>query len=142
MKSINHKLVIEAQIEKIYESLTTQKGLAGWWTAKTKAKPEIGSTIRFEFEPDYVKEMKIEELQTNSKVKWLCVGAYEEWIGTTISFELRPHKRGTSLTFYHDGWKDSAETYTGCNYDWAIFLRSLKLLCETGKGLPYPNHYK
>jgi hypothetical protein len=75
-------------------------------------------------------------------VKWLCVGAYEEWIGTTISFELQPHARGTSLIFYHNGWKDNAETYAGCSYDWAIFLRSLKLLCETGRGLPYPNHYK
>jgi hypothetical protein len=116
--------------------------LAGWWTAKTKVKPGIGGTLRFEFEPNYVKEMKIEDLQPNSMVKWLCVGAYEEWIGTTISFELQPHARGTSLIFYHNGWKDNAETYAGCSYDWAIFLRSLKLLCETGRGLPYPNHYK
>ncbi|UGU16547.1 SRPBCC domain-containing protein [Sinomicrobium kalidii] len=142
MKSINHRLVIEAPIEKVYESLTTQEGLAGWWTSQTKAKPETGSAIRFAFEPGYFKEMKIEELQPYSKVKWLCVKAYEEWIGTSITFELQPHDRGTALVFHHDRWKADAETYAGCSYDWAIFLRSLKLLCQTGKGQPYPDHHK
>ena len=142
MKSINHRLVIEASIEKVYNSLTTQEGLAGWWTTKTEATPEIGAIISFEFEPHYRKEMKIEDLQPNTLVKWLCVKAYEEWIGTRISFELQTHARGTALLFFHKGWQDNAESYASCSYDWAIFLRSLKRLCETGKGLPYPNHHQ
>lgn len=141
-KSIQHRLLIEAPVEKVYEALTTREGLAGWWTPDTIAKPEVGSVCRFAFGPDYFKEMKIRELKPYSKVKWLCLKASEEWIGTTVAFELEPHSRGTSLFFHHDKWKAYTREFAGCSYDWALFLRSLKFLCETGKGLPYPDFRK
>jgi uncharacterized protein YndB with AHSA1/START domain len=142
MKSICHRLLIEAPVEKVYEALTTQKGLAGWWTPETKAKPEVGSISRFSFGPTYFKEMKIEELKPLSTVKWLCVKGYEEWIGTTITFELQRHDKGTSLVLRHEGWKEYTNEFAGCSYDWALFLRSMKFLCQTGKGFPYPDYNK
>jgi uncharacterized protein YndB with AHSA1/START domain len=142
MISIYHRLLIEAPSEKVYEALTTQKGLAGWWTPETTTHMETGSIARFAFGPDYFKEMKIEKLKPSNKVKWLCIKGYEEWIGTTISFELQPHDRGTVLFFHHDGWKEYTPGFASCSYDWALFLRSLKFLCETGKGLPYPDVHK
>lgn len=141
-KSICHRLLIEAPVEKVYEALTTQKGLAGWWTPDTLANPEVGSTARFAFGPDYFKEMKIEELKPYSKVKWLCIKAFEEWIGTTLTFELDPHRKGCILFFRHEGWKNYTAEFASCSYDWALFFRSLKLLCETGKGIPYPDFNK
>jgi uncharacterized protein YndB with AHSA1/START domain len=142
MKSIYHKLLIEAPGEIVYEALTTQEGLSGWWTPDTKAKPEAGSMATFAFGPGYFKEMEIVELKPSRKVKWHCRKGYEPWIGTSIVFELRPHDNGTSLFFHHDGWNQYTDGFATCSYDWAIFLRSLKFLCETGKGLPYPNHHK
>ena len=142
LKSICHRLLIEAPVEKVYESLTTQEGLAGWWTPETTAKPEAGSVSTFAFGPDYFKEIKVEELKAYSKVKWLCIKAYEEWIDTTITFELEPHQKGCLLFFHHDNWKEYTREFASCSYDWALFLRSLKFLCETGKGLPYPDFRK
>lgn len=142
LKSICHRLLIEAPAETVYEALTTQKGLQGWWTPDTTAKPEPGSISRFSFGPDYFKEMKIEELKPYSKVKWLCLKGYEEWIGTTLVFELEPHAKGTILLFHHGGWKAYTSEFASCSYHWALFFRSLKLLCETGRGLPYPDFDK
>lgn len=141
-KSIYHKLLIEAPVEKVYSALTTQKGLGGWWTPDTVAKPEVGSIARFAFGPSYFKEMEITELKPYSSVKWLCLKAYEEWVGTTITFELEPHRKGSTLSFHHDGWAAYTSEFAGCSFDWALFLRSLKLLCETGKGIPYPDFNK
>ncbi|MGK9126298.1 SRPBCC domain-containing protein [Olivibacter sp. SA151] len=141
-KSIRHRLLIEAPVEKVFEALTTQEGLAGWWTPDTLAKPTIGSILRFSFGPDYFKEMKVEQLKPYSKIKWLCVSAYEEWIGTRLTFELEPHKKGCILFFHHDGWKNYTPEFASCSYDWALFFRSLKRLCETGKGAPYPDYNK
>jgi len=141
-KSICHRLLIKTSVEKVYEALTTQEGLAGWWTPDTKAKPELHSVSRFAFGPDYFKEMKVEELKPYSKVKWLCIKGYEEWIGTTIAFELEPHQKGATLLFHHDEWKEYSEGFASCSYDWALFLRSLKFLCESGKGFPYPDFNK
>ena len=141
-KSIYHRLLIEAPVEKVYQALTTQEGLAGWWTPDTLAKPEVGSILRFAFGPDYFKEMKVEELKPYSKVKWLCIKAYEEWVGTTLTFELEPHRKGCILFFHHDGWKNYTSEFASCSYDWALFFRSLKFLCETSKGFPYPDFNK
>ncbi|MBS0031369.1 SRPBCC family protein [Chitinophaga sp. 22321] len=139
MKSICHRLLIKASPEKIYAALTLQEGLAGWWTPETTAKPETGGIARFTFGPDYFKEMKITNLEPQKKVEWVCIKAYEEWIDTTITFELDPKDKGTVLFFHHDGWKEYTPGYASCSYDWALFLRSLRLLCETGKGKPYPD---
>ncbi len=141
-KSICHRLLIEAPVEKIYSALTTQEGLAGWWTPETLAKPEVGSILRFSFGPDYVKEMQVVELKPYSKVAWRCLKAFEEWIGTTLTFELEPHAKGAVLSFRHDGWAAYTNEFASCTYDWALFFRSLKFLCETGKGFPYPEFNK
>jgi len=142
MNSICHRLLIKAPIEKVYDALTTQQGLAGWWTPDTIASPQVDSIARFAFGPDYFKEMKIVNLQHPGLVQWQCIVGYPEWIGTTIKFTLTTSEKGTILLLHHDGWKAYTDEYAGCSYDWAIFLRSLKFLCETGKGFPYPNHYQ
>ena len=140
-KSIYHRLLIKAPVEKVYEAITTQKGLSGWWTPETIAKSEVGSIMKFSFS-DYQKEIKIEELKPYSKVRWLCLKAFPEWIGTTLTFELEPHAKGSVLFFHHDGWKEYSNEFASCSYDWALFFRSLKFLCETGKGFPYPDFNK
>jgi uncharacterized protein YndB with AHSA1/START domain len=141
MKSIYHQLRIAAPAETVYNAITTQEGLAGWWTPETKAKPGIGSIARFVFGPNYFKEMKVTQLQPPTRVEWVCLKGHEEWIGTTITFEIEKDDKGTVLFFHHDGWKEYTRVFAGCTYDWGIFLRSLRLLCETGKGTPYPNHH-
>lgn len=78
MKTIFHKLTINAPVEKVYKALTIQEGLAGWWTPEAKAQPEVGSILRFSFGPTYFKEMKVEELKPQRKVKWFCIKGYED----------------------------------------------------------------
>jgi uncharacterized protein YndB with AHSA1/START domain len=142
MKSINHRLMIAAHAKQVYAALTTEEGLSGWWSPETKAKPEVGTVATFAFDDIIFKEMQIEELKPLRLVKWLCLKGWPDWIGTTITFELEPHENGTELIFHHDGWKEITPGFASCGYDWAMFLRSLKFLCETGKGFPYPDQYK
>lgn len=141
-KRICQRLLIKVPVEKVYKALTTREGLAGWWTPETTAKPEVGSVSKFVFGPDYFKEMEIIELQPYSKVKWICRNAFEEWIGTTLTFELEPHAKGSVLFFQHDGWKAYTPEFASCTYAWALFFRSLKFFCETGKGFPFPEFDK
>jgi uncharacterized protein YndB with AHSA1/START domain len=142
MKNILHRLAIKATPEEVYKAVTTREGLAGWWTPETSAKPETGSIARFAFGPDYFKEMKVTALEPFKQVQWQCITGFEEWVGTTITFDIEPHKNGSVLFFHHDGWKAYTPGFASCSYDWAMFLRSLRILCETGQGLPYPNQYQ
>jgi uncharacterized protein YndB with AHSA1/START domain len=164
MPNIRHELLIWAPAEKVYGALTTQEGLSGWWTPDTEARPEVDSVSRFAFGPDYFKEMKITELRPSEQVKWACITGAEEWVGTTIAFKLeagnrqtlltthpeagdqiqqqKNHDKGTLLILQHDGWKDYTPMFAECNYTWGQFLRGLRLLCENGKGRPWPNQHR
>lgn len=164
MPHIRHELVIGASAKKIYDAITSQEGLSAWWTANTMAVPEIDSIARFGFGEEYFKKMKILELQSSRRVRWQCIAGAEEWIGTAISFELESGEKETLLNFHpelkdqiqqqqnsdeqtlvifrHDDWKEYTKMFAECNYTWGRFLRSLKLFCETGKGLPWPNQHR
>jgi hypothetical protein len=55
--------------------------------------------------------------------------------------QQRDINKGTLLIFHHDDWKAYTPMFAECSYTWGQFLRSLKLLCETGKGRPWPKQH-
>jgi uncharacterized protein YndB with AHSA1/START domain len=138
MTSIRHNVVIKATSEKVYQAITEQDGLASWWTTDTIAKPELGFVNIFLF-GKYRNEMKVSRLDKNKIVEWDCISSIEEWVGTKVSFELVENNNNTLLRFTHGGWRAVTDTFASCNYDWASFVKSLKLSCETGMGTPYQN---
>lgn len=162
MTNIRHTLLIGAPHETVYRALTTSDGLSAWWTPNTQATPEEGTIASFAFESGYVKKMKVAELRPGEFVKWICIQGDQEWIGTTITFSLlqreaplliagHPEISGqadqnhvdvkTLLMFEHNDWADYSPSFAECSYTWAQFLRSLKLLCETGTGRPWPTQH-
>jgi uncharacterized protein YndB with AHSA1/START domain len=162
MPNIHQNLLIGASAEKIYQAITSEKGLSAWWTPDTNAKAEVNSVARFPFGNDYYKEMKITALHPFELVRWNCIKGDGEWVGTSLSFTLESSDKNklldtnpethdqiaqqrstesTLLIFRHDNWKDYTPMFAECSYTWGQFLRSLKLLCETGTGRPWPNQH-
>jgi uncharacterized protein YndB with AHSA1/START domain len=136
MAEIRINVVIKAISEKIYNAVTTQEGLASWWAKQTTAKPEVGFVNLFIF-GKFRNEMKVTKLTPNKKVEWKCINSIDEWIDTNISFDLEEKEGSTILRFTHGGWRAATDTLAGCTYDWALFIKSLKSLCETGTGTPH-----
>src|ERR1700755_2310781 len=158
MPNIHQALLVGAPVEKVYNALTTQEGLAAWWTPTATARAEVGSISRFPFGPSYFKEMRINRLKPYEWVGWECIQGDAEWVGTTLSFRLisgdkeellRSHPAirgqieqlsggsGTLVVFHHNDWREHTLMFAECSYTWGRFLRSLKLYCETGKGTPW-----
>lgn len=135
MTNIRHNVVIKAPAEAVYRAITTQQGIEAWWCKQTTAKPELGFTNVFIF-GDIRNEMKVTTLAPNKRTEWACEKSIGEWIGTTIAFELEDRQDKTLVRFTHDGWRDVTDTFAGCNYQWALFMKSLKSYCETGLGTP------
>jgi uncharacterized protein YndB with AHSA1/START domain len=135
MTEIRHNVVIKATPEEVYKAVTTQDGLGSWWCKQTTAKPELGFVNIFAF-GKIINEMKVTELIPNKRVEWQCFNSIEEWIGTNISFELEEKDGRTILRFSQAGWRAVTDTFADCNYNWALFMKSLKSLCETGTGEP------
>ena len=82
--------------------------------------------------------MKVTELDPGRLVRWLVVDGPEEWIGTTINWELREEGEWTIVLFAHEGWREPVEFMYHCSTKWATFLMSLKQLIEHGDGAPSP----
>ena len=132
---IRINVVIKTTPEKVYEAVTTQEGIESWWCKHTTAKPELGFVNIFSF-GKFRNEMKVIKLIPNKRVEWECINSIEEWIDTGISFDMEEKEGTTLLRFAQSGWRAATDTFAGCTYDWALFMKSLKSFCETGTGTP------
>ena len=124
--------------QKVYDALTTTEGLAGWWTEDTKGSGDVvGGVLAFRF-PVGGFDMEVVELRPNERVVWRVVDGPEEWVGTTIEWDLHHDGDYTIVLFAHRGWKEPVEFMHHCSTKWGSFLMSLKSLLETGEGAPAP----
>lgn len=139
MVDILHRIGVKTSTpENVYDALTTVEGLAGWWTADTKGSGDVGGVLEFRFAAGGF-DMEVVELRPGERVAWRVVDGPEEWIGTTIDWDLRQDGDYTIVLFRHQGWKEPVEFMHHCSTKWATFLMSLKALVETGTGQPAPH---
>jgi uncharacterized protein YndB with AHSA1/START domain len=137
MANIEHIQYINVPVAQVYKALTTTEGLSEVWTRKLNVTAQPGAINEFCFGDEPPTRMEIVELLPDKTIVWRCVGSDPEWIGTTISFELEERQGKTSVRLGHFDWQDVTEFYRFCNYNWAIFLLSLKQYCEEGTGIPF-----
>jgi len=146
MNHYQQGLVVEASRATVYAALTTPEGLRGWWTQDCDVTTEVGGTSWFRFGRQR-KAVRIERLDPRREVRWACTGAHiaiagfthaDEWIGTQIVFRLIEEAQGrTLLEFEHIGLVPAFECFKACRDGWRLYLRSLQLFVETGRGTPY-----
>jgi uncharacterized protein YndB with AHSA1/START domain len=138
MVDILHRVGVRgSDPQAVYDALTTVTGLAGWWTDDTSGEPDVGGVLRFRFPPGGF-DMEVLEAVPPKRVLWRVSDGPEEWIGTTIDWELRQDGAWTIVLFRHAGWAEPVEFMHHCSTKWATFLLSLKQLVETGTGAPSP----
>lgn len=139
MVDILHRVGVEgASPAEVYAALSTIDGLAGWWTHDTTGTTDVGGVIKFRFPPGGF-DMEVVEQQPGERLAWRVVDGPEEWVGTTIDWQLRDDGDRTIVMFKHQGWKEPVEFMHHCSTKWATYLMSLKSLVETGQGAPSPN---
>lgn len=142
MFDILHRVAVKASPDKVYRSLATPQGIAGWWTTETTGEGKPGGMITTRFTADGRLlgsfDLEILDLLPDSRVVWRVVAGPAEWIDTTIRFDLAEEDDFTRVLFKHEGWQEPVEFMAHCSTKWAVFLMSLKALVETGKGNPSP----
>jgi uncharacterized protein YndB with AHSA1/START domain len=139
MAEIQHRVGISGSAQEIYQLLTTDAGLAKWWTTDTHGAGGPGSIIAFRFGeggPDF----EVIEQVTNCKVVWRHHGEMPPaWIGSEVSFLLEESEKQTFVNFSHYNWQQSDAFLAHCSTKWGIFMMSIKSCIETGRGQPYPD---
>jgi uncharacterized protein YndB with AHSA1/START domain len=145
MVDILHRVGIKAAQDDVYAALATTEGLAGWWTTRTSGDDGLSGVIRFRFRDGDAEDgfdMKVTDLQPGHRVAWEVLDGPQEWVGTTVSWDLKPEDDYTIVLFKHEGWREPVEFMHHCSTKWGSFLMSLKSLVETGRGAPDPHDVK
>jgi uncharacterized protein YndB with AHSA1/START domain len=141
MTNFTQRLIFDASVEKVYEAITTEKGIKSWWTVDCDINNEVGGIHSFRFERLLFNSMQVVELIPNHKVHWLCVNGWNEWIGTEVLFTLKTlDNEKSELLFEHNGLVPSLLCYNMCSKGWNDTLHHLKKYVETGEALAHvPN---
>jgi uncharacterized protein YndB with AHSA1/START domain len=141
MADIRHRVGINAPQQQVSAALATKEGLADWWTRDVQGDPAPGGMLRFSFfgsaEPGAV--MEVTELIPDWRVEWRCVQGPDEWVGTTLTFDLKPGAASEIvLLLTHAGWREPVEFMHHCSTKWAYHLLGLKEWLESGALAVYP----
>ena len=62
------------------------------------------------------------EAVPGKRVSWRVVGGPDEWIGTTVDWDLRQDGDWTIVLFGHRGWAEPVEFMHHCSTNWGTFL--------------------
>jgi uncharacterized protein YndB with AHSA1/START domain len=141
MPDIRHLVHIKSTPEKIFKALTTQDGIASWWSPFNNAKPETGSVYRISFGGEYCKDIRVLALDAPRKIEWEIVAATPEWLNTRVTFDIRPGNDCTELRFQHSAWKSYSDMFDQCNHHWGIFLQNLKAYTENGRVMAMAEYF-
>jgi uncharacterized protein YndB with AHSA1/START domain len=134
-----HRFEFAAPIDAVYGAIATPEGVRGWWTPNADVATEVGEIGRLHFGKSGWTDLRIERLEAPHRVEWACVAQSianfqpdDEWVGTTISFELGETDGGTRLDFTHHGLAPLG-CIELCETGWQLHIgQSLKALVEKG----------
>jgi uncharacterized protein YndB with AHSA1/START domain len=141
VKTIHHVLDIEAEPARVWAALTGADGLAGWWSTRLETQPAaIGTQIHFTFAGDFNPVMEITALEPARSLEWRCVEGHKNWDDNTFSFEIVTLDDGRARLRFTQNYATelSDDDYGVYNFNWGYYLESLRLLCTTGTGKPFP----
>jgi len=141
MADIRHRVGINAPIAEVYDAFATREGVASWWTSDVEGDDGVGGKLAFRFGgPERVATMEIVELTPSSRVVWRVTrDCPDEWLDTTVTFDLRADGDETVLLFTQAGWREPVEFMHHCSTKWASYLLGAKRGLEGGKARPWPD---
>ena len=131
MASINLLVRVQSSPAEIYQVLTSNNGIAMWFTETQCEKWRTGAEVKWFDSID----MTISELRENECLR-LHVLRGGGWDDTDIQFSLERDTEKTLVRFDHEGWSEPSDHFRDCAMSWAYFLESLRAYLETGVGTP------
>ena len=118
-------------------------GVGRWW-GPTEGDAGVGGTLVTSFGDHGVNTMRVLEAGP-TRVVWESIasdgttptGHAQEWLGTTMEFDIVPAGTGTQLCFRHVGLTPQLECWDDCFAAWTYFMASIEAFAETGTGTPF-----
>jgi uncharacterized protein YndB with AHSA1/START domain len=134
IKDINHKILIEAPIQKVWDTVSTSKGIEAWFMPNN-FEPKVGHEFHIQspFGPSPCKVLEVDE-PNKITFTWDTDG----WV---VSFLLKEVEDKTEFTLIHSGWKAPDQVVPKANEEasvirdrmdqgWANIVKKLQKVVE------------
>jgi len=136
-------LNLPASADTVSALFTSAAGVSRWW-GPTEGDAAAGGTLVTSFGDHGVNAMRVRQAGP-ARVVWEAVapegitptGHTQEWLGTTMEFDIIPAGTGTELRFRHAGLTPRLECWEACAAAWAYFMASIEAFAATGTGTPF-----
>jgi uncharacterized protein YndB with AHSA1/START domain len=135
--SIYHSLIIDADLAKVFRSVSEPEHLVNWWPDRCVGIPKLGNTYGFYFGPEYNWRGKVSEFVPNKAFYVKMTDADEDWVPTTFGFDISTLDDKVQLDFWHKGWPSCNAHFKRSSFCWAILLKGLKDYIEAGIVIPF-----
>lgn len=137
-RSIILAVEVAASDQSVFDAISTQEGLASFWTPDVAGRPDAGARVRFGFAAAPVPlEMTVTRLEAPERIEWECSGPWPHWGGTRVEWALSGSEP-VMVLFRHLGWADEQPEveFGSVAHTWATVLTALKAYAETGVAAP------
>ena len=147
MAELYHQVWITAPSATVYEAISTEAGIAGWWDRPNAVKTDSGVVLEFNPGPEHgVLRARVAAAIPDRRIEWEFVSTHPRnspafaWTGTRVSFEITrravppwaAERADTAIVdFRHSGWDGRSEYLGFCNFAWGEALQKLKQWCES-----------
>jgi uncharacterized protein YndB with AHSA1/START domain len=128
---------IDADRGAVLDALTTQDGIASWWSARTDGPRDDQLRVSF---PDVPQPFEFSVTRdSDDRVEWVTGDFPPWWAGTTIRWDLsnNPDGAGTRLMFSHRNYEPDNPVIPVVTPAWAQIILRLKGYAETGQRQPF-----
>jgi hypothetical protein len=129
---------IDADRSTVHDALTTQAGIASWWSKRTEGPTDGRLLVSFPDVPQPFEFMV--GGGDDGRVEWVTGGFPPWWAGTTVRWDLADdpeHPGGTRLLFSHRDYDPDNPVIPIVTPAWAQIILRLKGYAESGRPQPF-----
>jgi uncharacterized protein YndB with AHSA1/START domain len=139
---------IKADPAVVRRALTTEDGIASWWSRQTSGPrdgelrvgfPDVPQPFEFSVDDGGEPVTAGGSAPAGSRIEWRTGGFPPWWAGTTIRWDVAPNPEaaGTRLLFSHAGYDPDNPVIPIVTPAWAQIVGRLKAYAETGAAQPF-----
>lgn len=128
---------IDAGRSTVLDALTTEPGIASWWSKRTDGPREGRLRVSF---PDVPQPFEFDVAESGpDRVEWVTGGFPPWWAGTRVRWDLvdHPDRPGTRLRFSHRDYEPDNPVIPIVTPAWAQIILRLKGYAESGRAQPW-----
>ena len=137
MADIYHDFPIQVAPERVFEAVSTPRGLDHWWTKRATGEAAEGESFGLWFGPEYDWQAVVTKCVRPSVFELRMTRSDADWLGTRVGFELEGRGGATQLRVDHEGWPTANDHWRTSCFCWAMYLRILRRYLEHGEEVEY-----